>query len=76
LAATEDVFALAPLPPKEVEPIERVVLGELQPRVLAALGNVRELELEIPVPSKWISGRRMTVQLRVTLVPQEDDHDA
>ena len=76
LAATEDVFALAPLPPKEVEPIERVVLGELQPRVLAALGNVRELELEIPVPSKWISGRRMTVQLRLTLVPQEDDHDA
>ncbi len=79
--ASEDVFAVTPVPPREpepvpaAEPVERVVLGELQPRILAALGNVRELEIEIPVPAKWIGGKRMTVQLRLTLVPQQEGDD-
>lgn len=74
-AGAADVFAIAPLPPQEPEPVERVVLGELQPRIMAALGNVRELELEIPVPARWIGGKRMTVQLRLTLVPQQESDD-
>ncbi|NWG00818.1 MAG: hypothetical protein HXY19_07720 [Thermoanaerobaculaceae bacterium] len=80
-AATEDVFALTPAPSYQAEPVpaaepvERVVLGELQPRILAALGNVRELEIEIPVPARWIGGKRMTVQLRLTLVPQQEGDD-
>lgn len=79
--ASEDVFAVTPAPPREpepvpaAEPVERVVLGELQPRILAALGNVRELEIEIPVPARWIGGKRMTVQLRLTLVPQQEGDD-
>ncbi len=73
--AGADVFAITPAPPAEPAPVERVVLGELEPRIVAALGNVRELELEIPVPAKWIGGKRMTVQLRLTLVPQQESVD-
>ena len=47
--------------------IQRVV-----PRALAQLGEVRELEVEVPVPSAWTGGRRVTLQLRLTLVPQEE----
>lgn len=57
---------LVPLPEAEVQ---RVV-----PRALAQFGEVRELELEVPVPSAWVGGRRMTLQLRLTLVPEEDSH--
>ena len=49
--------------------IQRVV-----PRALAQIGDVRELELEVPVPSAWTGGRRLTLQLRLTLVPEEDAH--
>jgi hypothetical protein len=39
------------------------------------MGEVRELEVEVPVPSVWTGGRRMTLQLRLTLVPQQDQED-
>jgi len=57
------------LPEEGVAAIQRVV-----PRALAQYGEVRELELEVPVPAVWVGGKRMTLQLRLTLVPQEDEH--
>jgi mutual gliding-motility protein MglA len=57
------------LPEESVAAIQRVV-----PRALAQYGEVRELEIEVPVPAVWVGGKRMTLQLRLTLVPQEDDH--
>jgi signal recognition particle receptor subunit beta len=57
------------LPQETVSAIQRVV-----PRALAQYGEVRELELEVPVPAVWVGGKRMTLQLRLTLVPQEDEN--
>ncbi len=73
-SAAAEVFAeQAPagdLPPSAFETaIQRVV-----PRALAQIGDVRELELEVPVPAAWTGGRRLTLQLRLTLVPEEDAH--
>jgi mutual gliding-motility protein MglA len=47
------------------------IVERITPRALAQLGDVRELELEVPVPAVWTGGRRLTLQLRLTLVPQE-----
>jgi hypothetical protein len=47
--------------------VQRVI-----PRALAQVGEVRELELEVPVPAVWTGGKRLTLQLRLTLVPEED----
>jgi signal recognition particle receptor subunit beta len=47
------------------------IVERVTPRGLAQLGDVRELELEVPVPAVWTGGRRLTLQLRLTLVPQE-----
>ena len=57
------------VPRRAWRPSQRVV-----PRALAQYGEVRELELEVPVPAVWVGGKRMTLQLRLTLVPQEDEH--
>lgn len=73
-ATEEDVFALVPRPPVEVMPpaatIERVI-----PRAMARQGELRELEVEVPVPATWVGGRRVTLQLRLTLVPEEESHE-
>lgn len=70
----EDVFALVPCPPAEVvspaAAIERVI-----PRAVARHGELRELEVEVPVPAAWVGGRRVTLQLRLTLVPEEENHE-
>ena len=44
------------------------------PRLLAQVGEVRELELEVPVPAVWTGGRRLTLQFRLTLIPEEETH--
>jgi signal recognition particle receptor subunit beta len=65
------------VPPVAVELPPAGVAGAIQrvvPRALAQYGEVRELELEVPVPSVWVGGKRMTLQLRLTLVPQEDEN--
>jgi hypothetical protein len=39
-------------------------------------GQVRELDIEVPVPGAWVGHRRVTLQLRLTLTPDsEDDND-
>jgi signal recognition particle receptor subunit beta len=67
--------AKAPSPLPKLSPdmtsslVQRVI-----PRVLAQVGEVRELELEVPVPAVWTGGRRLTLQFRLTLIPEEDPH--
>jgi hypothetical protein len=73
-SAEEDVFALVPAPAREPIPaaaaVERVI-----PKAVARHGELRELEVEVPVPAAWVGGRRVTLQLRLTLVPEEESHE-
>jgi hypothetical protein len=83
LAGGDDVFAIVPgtapgppVPPESVVvPVEITAVKHAASRALARHGEVRELEVEVPVPAVWTGGRRMTFQLRLTLVPQEEDDD-
>jgi len=59
---------------EQLRPLPEAAVQRVVPRALAQFGEVRELELEVPVPSAWVGGRRMTLQLRLTLVPEEDSH--
>jgi hypothetical protein len=59
-------------PPSEVSEAAALAVQRVIPRAIAQYGEVRELELEVPVPAVWIGGKRMTLQLRLTLVPQEE----
>jgi hypothetical protein len=38
-------------------------------------GQVRELDIEVPVPGAWVGNRRVTLQLRLTLTPDTEDED-
>lgn len=38
-------------------------------------GQVRELEIEVPVPGAWVGHRRVTLQLRLTLTPDSEDEN-
>ena len=38
-------------------------------------GQVRELDIEVPVPGAWVGHRRVTLQLRLTLTPDTEDED-
>jgi len=68
-------FAAKAPPPLELSPEARGALVQrVVPRALAQVGEVRELELEVPVPAAWTGGKRLTLQLRLTLVPEEDTY--
>jgi signal recognition particle receptor subunit beta len=59
----------------EVEDATAKALAQrVVPRLLAQVGEVRELELEVPVPAVWTGGRRLTLQFRLTLIPEEETH--
>lgn len=73
-SASDDVFALVPRPPVEVMP-ETAAIERVIPRAVARHGELRELEVEVPVPATWVGGRRVTLQLRLTLVPEEENHE-
>jgi signal recognition particle receptor subunit beta len=38
-------------------------------------GQMRELEIEVPVPGSWVGNRRVTLQLRLTLIPDTEDEN-
>ncbi len=40
---------------------------------IAQAGQVRELDIEVPVPGSWVGNQRVTLQLRLTLVPAPED---
>ncbi len=39
-------------------------------------GQVRAIDIEVPVPGAWVGNHRVTMQLRLTLVPASEDEDA
>ncbi|HQT94119.1 MAG TPA: hypothetical protein PK435_05770 [Thermoanaerobaculaceae bacterium] len=81
-ATPEPEFVVALSRGEEVPPVAgkfRDAAGEalvqrIVPRLLAQVGEVRELELEVPVPAVWTGGRRLTLQFRLTLIPEEETH--
>ncbi len=73
--AGEDVFALTPAPPP-VTKMEAALVERVLPKAVTRHGELRELEVEVPVPAAWIGGRRVTLQLRLTLVPEEESHES
>jgi len=66
--------AQAPLPLELSPEAKGALVQRVVPRALAQVGEVRELELEVPVPAVWTGGKRLTLQLRLTLIPEEDTH--
>ena len=42
---------------------------------IAESGQVRALDIEVPVPGSWVGNRRVTLQLRLTLTPMPEDDD-
>ena len=38
-------------------------------------GQVRALDIEVPVPGAWVGNRRVTLQLRLTLTPDTEYED-
>ena len=42
---------------------------------IAEYGEVREMDIVVPVPGPWIGNRRVTIQLRLTLTPAAEDGD-
>ena len=72
-AVPELVFPAGAPPPLELSPEAKSALVQrVVPRALAQVGEVRELELEVPVPAVWTGGKRLTLQLRLTLIPEEE----
>ena len=64
--------AQAPLPLELSPEAKGALVQRVVPRALAQVGEVRELELEVPVPAVWTGGKRLKLQLRLTLIPEED----
>jgi hypothetical protein len=42
---------------------------------IAESGQVRALDIEVPVPGSWVGNRRVTLQLRLTLTPVAEEED-
>ena len=42
---------------------------------IAEMGQVRALDIEVPVPGQWVGNQKVTLQLRLTLTPAEDEDD-
>ena len=42
---------------------------------IAESGQVRALDIEVPVPGSWVGHRRVTLQLRLTLEPTPENDD-
>ncbi|HVN77028.1 MAG TPA: GTPase domain-containing protein [Thermoanaerobaculaceae bacterium] len=80
-AAAEEAPAAAPTPHVQPEVTASLsdeaghaIVQRIVPRALAQVGEVRELELEVPVPAMWTGGKRLTLQFRLTLIPEEESH--
>jgi len=88
--AAEDEPPAAPAPSAELLPRaarERSGLvnvqahdNQLQLRLqgtgaIAESGQVRELDIQVPVPGAWVGHKRVTLQLRLTLTPAPEDED-
>jgi hypothetical protein len=71
-------YVLAPSRP--TDEMVRVEDNQLHLRLqgtgaIAESGQVRALDIEVPVPGSWVGNRRVTLQLRLTLSPASEDED-
>lgn len=76
---SEAEAASAPAPEPAItasisEEAGQAIVQRIVPRALAQVGEVRELDLEVPVPAVWTGGKRLTLQFRLTVIPEEDAH--
>ncbi len=71
----------APIAPRPHEPVSvQAHDNQLHLRLqgtgaIAESGQVRELDIQVPVPGSWVGNRRVTLQLRLTLMPASEDED-
>jgi len=42
---------------------------------IAEMGQVRALDIEVPVPGEWVGNQKVTLQFRLTLTPAEDEDE-
>ena len=79
-------FDAVPTPPVAVLPAAPPPLAvhaqanQLQVRLqgtgaIAESGEVRELDIQVPVPGSWVGNRRVTLQLRLTLMPAPEEEN-
>ena len=84
IPVTAEASAVVPLPYRRRKTDQPFVeaaaddANQLQLRLegaeaLAKSGDVRELDIMVPVPGRWIGNRRVTLQLRLTLVPAAEE---
>jgi hypothetical protein len=75
--------AVIPARPGAAEPpplAAHVHANQLQVRLqgtgaIAESGEVRELDIQVPVPGSWVGNRRVTLQLRLTLMPAPEEEN-
>jgi hypothetical protein len=68
------------VPPPAIGGLMRAEDNQLHVRLhgtgaIAESGQVRALDIEVPVPGNWVGNRRVTLQLRLTLSPVAEDDD-
>jgi signal recognition particle receptor subunit beta len=68
----EAVPASAVIPAIGMGPDNQLQLRLEGTGAIAESGQVRALDLIVPVPGNWVGNRRVTLQLRLTLEPTED----
>ncbi len=83
--ADDDLFAAPDTPTSLAVPAPRRVAvraedNQLHLRLhgtgaIIESGQVRELDIEVPVPGSWVGNRRVTLQLRLTLTPDTEDEN-
>lgn len=75
--------AVIPARPGAAQPpplAAHVQANQLQVRLqgtgaIAESGEVRELDIQVPVPGSWVGNRRVTLQLRLTLMPAPEEEN-
>jgi len=81
LAEVEKAERAAAIEAAEPRPVEvRAEDNQLHLRLqgtgaIIESGQVRALDIEVPVPGSWVGHRRVTLQLRLTLTPDTEDED-
>ena len=81
LAEVEKAEQAAAIEAAEPRPVEvRAEDNQLHLRLqgtgaIIESGQVRALDIEVPVPGSWVGNRRVTLQLRLTLTPDTEDED-
>jgi hypothetical protein len=70
--------AIEPAPPRQVDVAAQDNQLHLRLQGTGAIvesGQVRELDIEVPVPGAWVGHKRVTLQLRLTLTPDSEDEN-